>query len=57
VTTDTTTTGSTTAANDTNNDGTANLSNRRLVVETTKEALNAAPTWDRTNRRYMSDNQ
>ncbi len=51
------TTGSTTAADDTNADGMANLSNRRLVVETTKEALNAAPAYDRANRRYVPSSQ
>ena len=29
--------------------------NTRLVVETTKEALKAAPTYDKSNRRYATD--
>ena len=30
--------------------------NKRLVVEATKEALNAAPTYDKNNRRYADQN-
>jgi sporulation protein YlmC with PRC-barrel domain len=29
--------------------------NKRLVVQATKEALNAAPAYDRMNRRYATD--
>jgi len=62
ATTTTTDTTNNSASNSTNNNTTTmasddTLNNSRLVVETTKEALEAAPTYDKVNRRYVQSNQ
>jgi sporulation protein YlmC with PRC-barrel domain len=53
TTTTTTTDGTTTATND--NAPVVDASDVKLVVEATKEQLNAAPSYDVANRRYITD--